>query len=399
MPTRKNKSFRFIDLFCGIGGFNQAMSNIGGKCVFACDIDPHCRETYKNNFKINPHDDIKTIKEHEIESFDMLCAGFPCQPFSKAGKQKGFEDYRGDLFFDICRIIREHSPSYLLLENVRNLSSHDSGNSWRKIRSELTSLGYATYDNPIILNVLHFNVPQNRERMIIMCIRSDLGTLPTLPRIPKKTEIKLTNDLTKIIYNDDETEEYKIKGKQKNTEEVWDRFLKIMTSNNIQMPKFPIWTDWWDNDFVPTAEFYIKYKKWIDNNRWFYIQNKDKLERWLLTSRLETMWVGAVRKFEWQAGTLHKDDSMQTVLWSCRGSGIRVKRPNYTPTLVAMNTTPIYGPESRTLNPREILRLQSFPDNFKFDRKHIYKQAGNAVNVCMAQNCGSFIMKRGPLFP
>ena len=118
--------FKFIDLFCGIGGFHQGMTAIGGECVFACDRDEDCRKTYFRNYGIMPAGDITGIKASEIPPHDVLCGGFPCQSFSKAGNRLGFEDpTKGTLFFDICRILEYHQPGYALLENVRNLASHD----------------------------------------------------------------------------------------------------------------------------------------------------------------------------------------------------------------------------------------------------------------------------------
>ena len=150
-------SIRFVDLFCGIGGFHQALKNISSDatCVFACDIDASCRQAYEANYGIVPAGDITTIDVAEIPEFDLLCAGFPCQPFSKCGQMRGFADTRGTLFFNICSIIEHHQPKYILLENVRNLASHDGGNTWRVIYDAIDKLGYYTYAAPVILNVLH----------------------------------------------------------------------------------------------------------------------------------------------------------------------------------------------------------------------------------------------------
>ena len=395
--SQQDTSFRFIDLFCGIGGFHQALKNINGECVFACDIDKNCREIYEVNYGIKPQSDITKINIDEIPPFDVLCGGFPCQPFSKAGFQKGFDDDRGNLFFSICNIIKRHNPKYVLLENVRNLSSHDDGNTWKVIYENLDKLGYYTYKTPIILNVLHFNVPQNRERVIIMCKRKDIGELPVLPFIPKNYKSTLTKTIKDIIC-DDVSDKYNIDGKLKDVETVWNSFIHKLIQNGIDMPKFPIWTDWWDNVLDENNVFYKKYKSWIDKNRVFFNTNRVILIDWLESSRTNPYWFGAVRKFEWQAGELKPDDSMNTVLWSCRGSGIRVKRCDYIPTLVAMAMTPIYGPESRRLCPRELLRLQSFPDSFEFNEKTIYKQVGNSVNVKMIEACAKFLLYDKSLF-
>lgn len=393
-------SFRFIDLFCGIGGFHQALEQLGGECVMASDIDEKCRKIYEKNYNLKPEGDITKVDISTIPSFDVLCAGFPCQPFSKAGFQKGFDDDRGNLFFNICKIVEHHQPNYLLLENVRNLSSHDDGNTWKVIREHIDKLGYYTYDEPVILNVLHFNVPQNRERVIIMCKRKELGPLPELPDIPKNPKQNLTNDISKFIFEKEkeEHEKYKITGKLKDVEAVWDSFLKLLISKNISIPKYPIWTDWWDKDTNSDIVFYTKYQNWIDKNQEFYQTNRTILKPWLEKSRQIENWMGAVRKFEWQAGEERSNDGMNTLLWTTRGSGVRVKRPDYIPTLVAMSMIPVYGPEHRKLTPKELLRMQSFPDTFQYVEKDIYKQLGNAVNVKMIKKSAEYLMFNKGLF-
>ena len=393
-----SNNFTFIDLFCGIGGFHQALQNMGGQCVFASDIDENCRKTYEKNYGMRPNGDITNVDATNIPTFDILCAGFPCQPFSKAGQQRGFDDDRGNLFFHICRIVKHHNPRYLLLENVRNLSSHDDGNTWKVIYEHIDNLGYYTYKDPLILNVLHFNIPQNRERVIIMCKRKDLGNLIDTPNVSKHPKTTLTRPLSDFLCTSSETAKYKIDGKLKAVETVWHAFIRILVDHRIDMPKFPIWTDWWDNDFAIGDPFYVKYTGWIDKNREFYAQNRPILEPWVVVSRQNAHWHGAVRKFEWQAGDLGERDGMNTILWSARGSGIRVKRCDYIPTLVAMSMVPIYGPESRKLTPRELLRLQSFPDSFQYDEKNVHKQVGNAVNVTMIERCARFLLLGEPLF-
>jgi DNA (cytosine-5)-methyltransferase 1 len=395
-------NYTFIDLFCGIGGFHQALKKLNGTCVFASDIDEHCRTTYEQNYGIKPEGDITKIDIPSIPPFDILCGGFPCQPFSKAGYQKGFEDDRGNLFFVICAIIKHHNPKYVLLENVRNLSTHDKGNTWKVIKEHIDQLGYYTYDMPTILNVLHFNVPQNRERVIIMCKRKDLGQLPTLPIVPKNPKKTLTCHIKDYIKSEEHeiNKKYKITGKLKVVETIWDEFIQLIKTHNIGMPKFPLWTDWWDNELSSNPAFYKKYKNWIDKNREFYNNPNHHaiLKQWLEKSRAHPDWKGAVRKMEWQAGTLKPQDSIKTLLWSSRGSGIRIKQPDYIPTLVAINMNPVYGPESRKLSPKELLRLQSFPDTLIYDTKKIYKQLGNSVNTIMIERCARFLILNEPLF-
>ena len=391
-------SFKFIDLFCGIGGFHQAMLKLDptANCVFACDIDENCRQVYQQNYGIYPDGDITKIDIDQIPPFDILCGGFPCQSFSKAGNQAGFDDKRGQLFFNICKIAEKHNPKYMILENVRNLSTHDDGNTWKVIYENINNLGYYTYEIPVILNVLHFNVPQNRERVIIMCKKKELGHLPPLPYIHSSPKTTLTASVSEII---DSGHQSALDGKMKVVSRVWDNFIKLLTSANIKMPKFPIWTDWWDNDLNSDVDFYAKYKNWIDKNREFYEENRIVLDGWLIESRQCAEWMGAVRKFEWQAGDLDDtNNGMNKILWTARGSGIRIKRPDYIPTLVAMSMIPVYGPENRKLSPRELLRLQSFPDTFNFDEKTILKQVGNAVNAKMIERCMRFLIFGESLF-
>ena len=177
--------FTFIDLFAGIGGFHLAMHRQGGKCVFASEIDKFARLTYETNFKkIDPelfeqglfNDDIRNISPSEIPDFDILCAGFPCQPFSQAGQKRGFDDNhnseRGNLFFNIADIIREKRPKAFFLENVRGLLSHDNGNTIRVIRDILENeLGYSFHVK--IVRALDYGLPQLRPRAYMVGFRDD----------------------------------------------------------------------------------------------------------------------------------------------------------------------------------------------------------------------------------
>lgn len=175
----KEGKYTFIDLFCGVGGIRMGFSRAGFECVFSCDINADCRETYNENYEEMPEGDIYDISEKtDIPEHDILCAGFPCQPFSISGKQKGFQDTRGTLFFEICRIIRERKPKVVFLENVKHLVHHDSGNTLQVILSQLEELGY--FVEWKVLNASDFGVPQNRERIIIIANKEkkfDFGKL------------------------------------------------------------------------------------------------------------------------------------------------------------------------------------------------------------------------------
>jgi DNA (cytosine-5)-methyltransferase 1 len=378
--------FTFVDLCCGIGGFHQALRRLGGTCLFACDIDAKCRQTYAINYGIEPAGDLFEVSVDAIPAMDVLCAGFPCQPFSKAGSQRGFDDERGNVFARLCRVVEHHRPRFLLFENVRNLASHDGGNTWATMRTHLRSLGYLLHDTPWIVNVLQFNVPQHRERVLIACVRADVGVLRPFPTLPCPNA--LTCLLPSLIIPGSSAP---ITGRLAETEKVWNEFLKALYTASVAPPRFPIWTDTWDTDDT-TSPFYLKYKRWIDANRAFYATHRVVLEPWLARSRARPLWTGAVRKLEWQAGANAPADGLRSVLWTPRSSGIRVKALNYTPALVAIGNVPIYGPERRPLSGRELLRLQSFPDDFIFDPKTVVKQTGNAVNVHMIEVCARWLI-------
>lgn len=172
---KRFKNYTFIDLFCGIGGFHLALESLGAKCVFASDIDSEACKTYRNNFKIDPKGDITKIPTTQIPSHEILCGGFPCQPFSISGNKQGFNDEqgRGKLFFDIVRIARKHKPRVIILENVKNFEKHDGGKTLKEVYTKLNSIGYRTFHK--VLCASDFGVPQHRERIYIVAFKKDLN--------------------------------------------------------------------------------------------------------------------------------------------------------------------------------------------------------------------------------
>ena len=198
-PTPNNYSFKFIDLFAGIGGFRLAMQNVGGKCVFTSEWETSAQKTYRENFGEIPFGDItkERVKNYIPQEFDILCAGFPCQAFSIAGNQKGFADTRGTLFFDIEQIVEKHRPKVVFLENVKNLVSHDNGNTFKTIISVLEDkLGYKVFTK-ILNSMTHANVPQNRERVFIVAF--DPNQVENYANFKFPSEIKLTKTIHDIL--------------------------------------------------------------------------------------------------------------------------------------------------------------------------------------------------------
>lgn len=372
------KEFEFIDLFAGVGGFHQAMEDLGGKCVFASEIDIEASKIYEQNYGLNPLNDITVQNVEDIPNHDVLCAGFPCQSFSKAGQRKGMEEARGTLFFDIARILEYHKTEYIILENVRNLVSHDKGNTWRVIKKTLKELGYRLTENPLIISPHQIGVPQLRERVYI------LGKYD-----PKKVEIPLEINLPELmkkeensIYDilvENENSIYEITDYEKKVLSVWDDFYQNVKEITIG---FPIWVEYLDTKDEKILENYPTWKKQIIKRNWnLYENNKVFIDLWMKKNNRLEEFIPSHRKFEWQAGGTI--DSVWQGVIQFRPSGVRVKRPDTFPALVAMVQTPIVGRYSRKISLEECKKLQSFNPKFICHENHslAYKQFGNSVNV------------------
>ena len=176
MITLKNKNlsgYTFIDLFAGLGGFRLALESLGAECVYSSEWDEPVRKVYSDNFDEIPDGDITQVDEKSIPDHDILCAGFPCQAFSISGKQHGFEDSRGTLFFDVARIVKEKQPKVVFMENVKNFASHDGGKTLEVVRATMEDLGYTFFYK--VLSAVDFGIPQKRERIYMVCFRNDLN--------------------------------------------------------------------------------------------------------------------------------------------------------------------------------------------------------------------------------
>ena len=186
----ENPKFTFIDLFAGIGGFRMAFQNLGGECVFSSEWDEQAKKTYYANYGDVPFGDItkEDTKNKIPKGFDILCAGFPCQAFSLAGKKLGFEETRGTLFFDVAEVLRRYQPKAFFLENVKGLVIHDKGRTFKTILNTLDEVGYVVPD-PKIVNAMYFGVPQHRERIYIVGFRKDLGIKPEGFAYPEQKEV------------------------------------------------------------------------------------------------------------------------------------------------------------------------------------------------------------------
>ena len=386
------KDFKFIDLFAGIGGFHSAMDKFSkgkAQCVMASEINSEAKKTYENHFKMNVLGDITKIGKEQIPcEYDVVCGGFPCQTFSKAGMQKGFGDPRGTLFKEIIRLIdneqdRTKQPKVLILENVRNLITHDGGVTWNTIRSELEKIGYNVIKTPIVVGPKDFGIPQLRDRAIILAVRRDIfdGNI----EIDVKRKMNNTTSIYDIIddnLTEDELREYHISEKEEEVLNAWNAFIK---GTKLEIVGFPIWSDEFGND-RDISNLPDWKQKFIVKNRKLYEKNKDFIDKWLVEYNVRS-FIPTYRKFEWQvANKIH--DVYEGII-QFRPSGIRVKQPTESPTLVAMVHVPIIGKYKRRITINEARKLQSFPEDYDFScetKFNAYKQLGNAVNVDVIYN-------------
>lgn len=372
------RKFKFIDLFSGIGGFHQAMTRLGGECVFASEIDDYCNDVYENNYGMTSRINIRDVQADKIPKHDVLCAGFPCQAFSKAGKQEGLKDQtRGTLFFDIVRILEEHKTEYIILENVRNLVSHDHGNTWKVIRDCLYDLGYRMTSEPLIVSPHQLGIPQLRERVIILG-KYDPNHKDEYLNISIKNPIsKDNNSIFDIIEKHKVESKYYISEYEKLVLDTWDEFY---TGINETVIGFPIWSEYFNDE--PVDENLPNWKiNFIKKNKELYFNNQNFIDNWMQSHNYLNGFAPTHTKMEWQAGNSIK--SLWDGVIQFRPSGIRIKKPTCFPALVAIVQIPIIGKYKRRLTIKEAARLQSFPDEFKpcSTLQQAYKQFGNSVNV------------------
>ena len=383
------KNYTYIDLFAGIGGFRLAMEDYSGHhavCLYASEINEDARKTYELNFHQKPLGDVRQIDPVKLgyDAPEVVCGGFPCQTFSKGGFQAGFKDSRGTLFREIIRIVEsypeEKRPKILILENVQNLISHDNGDTWKTIHHEISEAGYNVVSKPIVLAPKDVGIPQLRNRAIILAVRKDIYSedIDLSFNRAKQNTLSIESIIDKNI-SDADRNKYQISKEQDNLLKCWDEFIHIIPKDD-RVIGYPIWSDEFGKKYDLSC-----FPKWkqsiVKKNRKLYLMHKNEIDAWMKKWRVRESFTPTNRKFEWQAGK--NIDSVFDGIIQFRTSGIRVKRPTESPTLVAMDHRPIYGPEKRFFTPKEALKLQSFPTDYKFDEKEkeIYKQLGNAVNA------------------
>jgi DNA (cytosine-5)-methyltransferase 1 len=398
-----NPAFTFIDLFAGIGGFHAALSSMGGKCVYAVEIDRQAAQVYERNWGLNPFGDITRDANDEVMNVpphDVLVAGFPCQPFSKSGAQRGMDETRGTLYWNILKIIEAHHPKMVLLENVRNLAGPRHLHEWAVIIETLRAEGYRVAETPAIFSP-HLmpreagGRPQVRERVFISATYVGEGaaedTLAPEGVVynravgdwdPKswvlETDLPLDADHHAEGCDLTESERYWI--------DAWNEFVELMwdAREGHRLPGFPLWADEWIN--VDDLEIPSGTPKWkadyLLKNAQFYTDHKKVIDRWVKKWKIYSeRFPASRRKLEWQAQDTPR---LWDTVMHFRPSGIRAKAPSYLPALVAITQTSIVGSRERRLSTREAARLQGLPEWFDFGDQPAaatYKQLGNGVSV------------------
>lgn len=419
--------FRFVDLFAGIGGFHAAMKALGGDCVYAVEIDARAARVYEANWGHPAFGDITNDADDDlglmnVPPHDVLCAGFPCQPFSKSGAQRGMDETRGTLFFNIASIIKAHRPSIVLLENVRNLIGPRHGHEYAVIIETLRELGYVVSETPAVFSP-HLlppelgGTPQVRERVFITAtyapaaVQSGADTeepapVATLADRFGSFDPKRDWDIERYLDDSHNVPGCDLTAAETHWINAWDEFVKIMREamNDRRLPGFPIWADsWLDFPEVRATDWAAKrirvpkeitvppidpnLPEWKQNhlrkNYDLFARHYRVLMPWAHYWKLfsNEVFTPSRRKLEWQA---QDTKSLWDTVMHFRPSGIRAKKPSYLPALVAITQTSVIGSRERRLAPREAARLQGLPDGFSFGDQPssaTYRQLGNGVHV------------------
>ena len=371
--------YTYIDLFCGIGGFHQALNRLNCDCILACDIDKACRANYKLNYDVEVHPDVKKIDPEEIiEDIDIICGGFPCQAFSNAGKKKTFEDDRGLLFDEIMRIAKVKKPKFMFLENVKHILKVGDKKVIEYIKDKIDNFGYKLQIFQISPH--QYGVPQQRERVYFVCVRKDMYNGSDIVLPPKVDDFKFEDFLDDVK---DIDPKYFIDGDTLQVLNAWEEMIKIFPPGEKISPVIMI-NEHYNNHTQEEFDNYAEWRKgYITANKRLIQEYKPQWDKWYKKHKEILQKREIYGKLEWQAGKIKPNDSIFDYFIQIRQSGIRVKRAHHFPTLVAISQIPIYGKEKRYITPRECARLQSFPEDFKIDDldKNSYKQFGNAVNV------------------
>src|SRR6266516_1942829 len=428
-----------------MGGFHRALSSLGHECVFVAEIDEELRELYKKNFRESwkyVHGDIREVK-NRVPKHDILCAGFPCQPFSKSGYQNGRRDRtRGTLFHEIVEVLNRHRPPYVILENVGNFERHNNGRTWKIVRDSLIELGYdvrgtvhLTSGGHGLISPHHLGYPHTRERFFIVASLDNLPEDP-FPRGDRRCVTTLGDVVQpKSDLTAQDRDETALTSRQIECIEHWNKLLRRLPAS-VELPSFPIWGDEIGAFYpferrTPHATPLRELRRLVRNNGVrdhpaksdvlgllpsYARRTETRFPEWKVEFiRQNRDWFSTIKRYfpsGWTAALEKFAPSLRKLEWNCKGeerdlwchvlqfrpSGLRVKRYSSSPALVAMTTTqiPILGPKRRFLTRVEGLRLQGFPDSHHLpaSRSAAFAALGNAVHVDVVRAIAELLVPR-----
>lgn len=411
-----NKKLRFIDLFAGLGGFHSALSSLGMECVFACELENSLRDIYEKNYGLRPEGDIREVNEKDIPQHDILCAGFPCQPFSVAGMKKGAKcPTSGRLIDDVIRIAKYHNPKIVFLENVPNILTIDNGSFWEYLQKSFSGIGYNLEHR--IYSPVDFEIPQRRKRVFVVARKKSDKTKIAWPEpSPNMKDDHILSYFKRHVLTDHN--EKTLEPKKEEILNIWQEIIDnvpdltgyiVVASEfgatyplnikGLKLDEIKKYRGAWGiplNNCKTWKEVYELLPHYINEStrqpaNWIHHSIVKTREQYNQDPQFFNQYIDVLKesprswqKLQWQGYKEQKRKSIWKHLIQFRASGIRIIKPNSAPSLISMTSTqiPILGREKRYLNSKEASCLQGLHTlkELPKTRSAAFKALGNAVN-------------------